>query len=89
MAKDDWSGWKALTDRLGKSVNLVGDDLFVTDVNRRNQGIEKHCANAVLIKVNQIGSLTETLETVEMAQRAAYKCVAEPSLWRDGGFHHL
>jgi enolase len=75
MAEDDWSGWKALTDRLGKSVNLVGDDLFVTDVNRLRQGIEKHCANAVLIKVNQIGSLTETLETVEMAQRAAYKCV--------------
>ncbi|HWA69574.1 MAG TPA: phosphopyruvate hydratase [Rhizomicrobium sp.] len=75
MAEDDWTGWKALTDSIGKSVNLVGDDLFVTNVTRLKQGIEKHTANAILIKVNQIGTLTETLETVEMAQRSAYKAV--------------
>ena len=75
MAEDDWAGWKALTDSVGKTVNLVGDDLFVTNVKRLAQGIESHTANAILIKVNQIGSLTETLETVEMAHRSAYKAV--------------
>jgi enolase len=75
MAEDDWAGWKALTDSVGRTVNLVGDDLFVTNVKRLKQGIEAHTANAILIKVNQIGSLTETLETVEMAHRAAYKAV--------------
>ncbi|MBW8708039.1 MAG: phosphopyruvate hydratase, partial [Alphaproteobacteria bacterium] len=75
MAEDDWAGWKALTDAVGKTVNLVGDDLFVTNVKRLKQGIDKHTANAILIKVNQIGSLTETLETVDMAHRAAYKAV--------------
>jgi enolase len=75
MAEDDWAGWKALTDAVGKTVNLVGDDLFVTNVKRLKQGIDTHTANAILIKVNQIGSLTETLETVEMAHRAAYKAV--------------
>ena len=75
MAEDDWAGWKALTDEIGKTVNLVGDDLFVTNVTRLKQGIEKHTANAILIKVNQIGSLTETLATVEMAHKAGYKAV--------------
>jgi enolase len=75
MAEDDWGGWKALTDTVGKSVNLVGDDLFVTNVKRLKQGIDSATANAILIKVNQIGSLTETLETVDMAHRAAYRCV--------------
>jgi len=75
MAEDDWAGWKALTDAVGKTVNLVGDDLFVTNVTRLKQGIEKATANAILIKVNQIGSLTETLETVELAHRNAYKAV--------------
>jgi len=75
MAEDDWAGWKALTDAVGKTVNLVGDDLFVTNVKRLAQGIEKHTANAILIKVNQIGSLTETLATVEMAHKAGYKAV--------------
>src|SRR6201996_1041614 len=75
MAEDDWAGWKALTDTIGKTVNLVGDDLFVTNVARLKQGIDKATANAILIKVNQIGSLTETLETVEMAHKAAYKAV--------------
>ncbi len=75
MAEDDWAGWKSLTDAVGKTVNLVGDDLFVTNVKRLKQGIDTQTANAVLIKVNQIGSLTETLETVDMAHRAAYKAV--------------
>jgi enolase len=75
MAEDDWGGWKALTDEVGAKVNLVGDDLFVTNVKRLSQGIEKKTANAILIKVNQIGSLTETLATVDMAHRAAYKAV--------------
>jgi enolase len=75
MAEDDWAGWKALTDAVGKSVNLVGDDLFVTNVARLKQGIDKQTANAILIKVNQIGSLTETLDTVDMAHKAAYKAV--------------
>jgi enolase len=75
MAEDDWAGWKGLTERIGKTVNLVGDDLFVTNVKRLKQGIDKATANAILIKVNQIGSLTETLETVDMAHRNAYKAV--------------
>ena len=75
MAEDDWAGWKGLTDAVGKTVNLVGDDLFVTNVKRLKQGIDQQTANAILIKVNQIGSLTETLDTVEMAHKAAYKAV--------------
>ncbi len=75
MAEDDWAGWKALTNEVGKTVNLVGDDLFVTNVKRLKQGIDTATANAILIKVNQIGSLTETLATVEMAHKAAYKAV--------------
>ncbi|HEU0095511.1 MAG TPA: phosphopyruvate hydratase [Rhizomicrobium sp.] len=75
MAEDDWAGWKSLTDKVGAKINLVGDDLFVTNVNRLKQGIDQKTANAILIKVNQIGSLTETLETVDMAHRAAYKAV--------------
>jgi enolase len=75
MAEDDWTGWKALTDAIGKKVQLVGDDLFVTNVKRLKQGIDKATANAILIKVNQIGSLTETLETIDMANRASYRSV--------------
>jgi enolase len=75
MAEDDWYGWKAITDLIGDKVNLVGDDLFVTNVKRLTMGIEKDTANAILIKVNQIGSLTETLATVDMAHRAGYKAV--------------
>jgi len=75
MAEDDWYGWKAITDLIGDTVNLVGDDLFVTNVARLKMGIEKDTANAILIKVNQIGSLTETLATVDMAHRAGYKAV--------------
>ncbi len=75
MAEDDWEGWRALTDALGSRINLVGDDLFVTNVARLERGIKNRTANAILIKVNQIGTLTETLDTVAMAHRAAYKCV--------------
>ena len=75
MAEDDWDGWKALTDRLGTTVQLVGDDLFVTSTERLRQGIEGGVGNAILVKVNQIGTLTETLEAVETAHRAGYRCV--------------
>ncbi|MGE4252799.1 MAG: phosphopyruvate hydratase [Parvibaculaceae bacterium] len=75
MAEDDWEGWKALTDLVGKSCQLVGDDLFVTNTRRLSEGIKKGVANSILVKVNQIGSLTETLEAVEMAHKAAYTAV--------------
>jgi len=75
MAEDDWEGWKLLTDKLGKRVQLVGDDLFVTNVNRLEKGIEGGIANSILIKVNQIGSLTETIEAVRLAQTNGYTAV--------------
>ena len=75
MAEEDWDGWKALTDRIGGKVQLVGDDLFVTNSARLAKGIELGCANAILIKVNQIGSLTETLEAIELAKTHGYTCV--------------
>jgi enolase len=75
MAEDDWEGWKLLTDRIGDTVQLVGDDLFVTNSKRLARGIEEGIANSILVKVNQIGSLTETLEAVNMAQRARYTAV--------------
>ncbi|MEA5019037.1 MAG: phosphopyruvate hydratase [Gordonibacter sp.] len=75
MAEEDWDGWKTLTERIGSRVQLVGDDLFVTNSKRLARGIEMGCANAILIKVNQIGSLTETLEAIEMAKQAGYACV--------------
>jgi enolase len=75
MAEDDWQGWAELTKALGGKVQLVGDDLFVTNTKRLGEGIAKGIANAVLVKVNQIGTLTETLETVEMAHKAGYRAV--------------
>ncbi len=75
MAEEDWDGWKMLTERIGDKVQLVGDDLFVTNSKRLAKGIELGCANAILIKVNQIGSLTETMEAIEMAKQAGYACV--------------
>ena len=72
MSEDDWEGWKALTERLGKKIQLVGDDLFVTNTARLAQGIEKGIGNSILVKVNQIGTLTETFATIEMAKRAGY-----------------
>jgi enolase len=71
-SEDDWDGWKMLTDRLGNKLQLVGDDLFVTNPRRLAEGIKRGCANSMLVKVNQIGTLTETLEAVEMAHRARY-----------------
>jgi enolase len=75
MAEDDWEGWKLLTDRIGGRCQLVGDDLFVTNVKRLGEGIKKGVGNSILVKVNQIGSLTETLAAVSMAQNAAYTAV--------------
>ena len=75
MSEDDWDGWRVLTERLGKSVQLVGDDLFVTNVARLKQGIDQNIANAILVKVNQIGTLSETLDAVRMAQGAGYAAV--------------
>ncbi|MFT4073195.1 MAG: phosphopyruvate hydratase [Dysgonamonadaceae bacterium] len=75
MSENDWEGWKLLTDKLGDKVQLVGDDLFVTNVEFLKKGIELGCANSILIKVNQIGSLTETLDAIEMAHRAGYTSV--------------
>ncbi len=75
MAEEDWEGWKMLTDALGKKIQLVGDDLFVTNTKRLAKGIELGVANAILIKVNQIGTLTETLDAIQMANRAGYTAV--------------
>ncbi len=75
LYEDDWSGWKLLTDRLGKKIQLVGDDLFVTNTERLARGIKEGIANSILIKVNQIGTLTETLDAIEMAKRAGYTAV--------------
>jgi enolase len=75
MAEDDWDGWRVLTEKIGNKCQLVGDDLFVTNVERLWQGIKKHVANSILIKVNQIGTLTETLAAVDMAHRAGYTAV--------------
>ena len=75
MAEDDWEGWKALTDEIGSRTQLVGDDLFVTNARRLQMGIDRGVANSVLVKVNQIGTLTETLETVDLATRHAYTTV--------------
>jgi enolase len=75
MAEDDWEGWKRLTDAVGDKVQLVGDDLFVTNVKRLKQGIDQGVANSILIKVNQIGTLTETLDAIDLARQAGYSAV--------------
>lgn len=75
MAEDDWEGWTHLTKALGQKLQLVGDDLFVTNPKRIQNGLDLHCANSVLIKVNQIGTLTETIEAVQLAQRNRYQCI--------------
>jgi enolase len=75
MAEDDWAGWQALTKALGGTVQLVGDDVFVTNPRRLAEGVDKGAANAILIKVNQIGTLTETLETIAAARKAGYATV--------------
>ena len=75
MAENDWEGWEMLTARLGARCQLVGDDLFVTNIEFLRKGIERRCANSILVKVNQIGTLTETLDAIAMAQRAGYTAV--------------
>ena len=75
MAETDWEGWDMLTKALGKKIQLVGDDLFVTNVQRLAEGIEKRVGNSILIKVNQIGTLTETLDAISMANRAGYTAI--------------
>ena len=75
LAEDDWDGWKLLTDKLGAKIQIVGDDLFVTNVERLAKGIKLGVANAILIKLNQIGTLTETLSAIEMAKRAGYTAI--------------
>jgi enolase len=75
MSEDDWEGWKLLTDRLGKQVQIVGDDIFVTNTRILREGIGKGVANSILIKINQIGTLTETFAAIDMAKRAAYTAI--------------
>ena len=75
LAEDDWEGWRILTDKLGSKIQLVGDDLFVTNTQRLQQGIEQKVANSILIKVNQIGSVSETLEAIELGRRYGYTSV--------------
>ena len=75
MAEDDWEGWAMLTKAIGNKVQLVGDDLFVTNTARLSDGIDKGVANSILIKVNQIGTLTETLDAIQMANRAGYTAI--------------
>ena len=75
LAEEDWEGWKMMTERLGGKVQLVGDDLFVTNTRRLSRGIAEDTGNSILVKVNQIGTLTETLEAVEMAKQAGYTAV--------------
>jgi enolase len=75
LNEDDWDGWKTLTDELGHTIQIVGDDLFVTNVERIQRGIEEGSANALLVKVNQIGSLTETLDSVDLAHRNGFRCM--------------
>ena len=75
LSEDDWKGWKAMTTRLGKKIQLVGDDLFVTNPNRLMRGIREKVANAILVKLNQIGTLTETLEVIEIAKKAGYRTI--------------
>jgi enolase len=75
MAEDDWEGWQSITDKLGNKIQLVGDDLFVTNTKRLMMGIEKKIANSILIKLNQIGTVTETLDCIEMAHKAGYTTV--------------
>jgi enolase len=75
MAENDWEGWKLLTDKLGKTVQIVGDDIFVTNTKIIRRGIEQGIANSVLIKLNQIGTVTETIDAIEMTKKAGYTAV--------------
>jgi enolase len=75
MAEDDWDGWQLMTKKLGEKIHLIGDDLYVTNVSRLSQGIKTKASNAILIKLNQIGSLTETVAAISMAQKVGWKAV--------------
>jgi enolase len=75
LAEEDWAGWVALTTELGDRVQIVGDDLFVTNPERLRRGVAEHAANALLVKVNQIGTLSETLDAVDLAHRSGYRCM--------------
>jgi enolase len=75
LAEDDWDGWRLMTERLGGRIQIVGDDIFVTNTERLARGIRERSANAILIKVNQIGTLSETLDAVDLAHRAGFRCV--------------
>jgi enolase len=75
LQEDDWSGWQHITQQLGKKIRLVGDDLFVTNPKRLQSGIEKHAANAILIKVNQIGTVSETIDVMSLAKTNGYACI--------------
>ena len=88
MAEDDWDGWKALTELIGDNCQLVGDDLFVTNSARLRDGIKRGVANSILVKVNQIGTLSETLDAVETAHKAALHGGHVPPLRRDRGRNH-
>ena len=88
MAEGDWDGWKILTDRLGKKVQIVGDDLFVTNTKILKEGIDKGIANSILIKINQIGTLTETFAAIEMAKRAGYTAVIRHRSGETEDSHH-
>jgi enolase len=87
MAEDDWEGWKLLTEKIGDRIQLVGDDLYVTNINRLAKGIETKASNSILIKLNQIGTLTETISAIEMAHNAGWTAVVSH---RSGetGYHH-
>ena len=84
LEENDWEGWKQMTETLGNAVQLVGDDLFVTNPKRLKKGIRMGAGNALLVKMNQIGTLTETFEAVELAKRGGYRCIASHSARRDG-----
>ena len=75
ISEEDWNGWSMMTNELGNKIQLVGDDLFVTNTKRLSEGIRRHISNSILIKVNQIGTLTETMEAIEMANRAGYTAI--------------
>lgn len=88
FGEEDWEGWKKLNKVLGDKIQLVGDDLFVTNIKRLKRGIEENAANTILIKPNQIGTLTETLETIELAKKNGYKTIISHRSRRNRGYNY-